>query len=98
MESAILAILSLIESFLPQLATVANAGSLIEKIINVLEQWLPIIVKEGPVVYQSVTGVINALSQDKSTTPEQLDRLNQLQAKADTDFEAAAKDVDPDAS
>lgn len=98
MQAAILAILTLIEEFLPQLATVSNAGAVIEKIVVVLENWLPIIVKEGPIVYQSITGIINALTQDKSTTPDQLDRLNQIQAKADTDFEAAAKDVDPDAT
>lgn len=93
---AILAILSLVEQLLPQLPNLANSAPLVEQIITVLEKWLPIVLKLMPnatTVFSAISGIIDSV-RGNTDIPTQLDRLDQIQAIADTAFEAAAAKIE----
>lgn len=91
------AIIALIEQMMPLLGTSAATASMVATIIDALTKILPLIVDFIPVVYQSIKNIIAALSNDPSTTPVQWQALQALDAQVDSAFDAAAKDVDPDA-
>lgn len=96
MTPALSAILALIQQILPLITTGGNAG-LIGAIINVLTQWLPLIVMEVQVLYQPVKNIIAALSSSTGVTPEQVTALQALDTACDAAFEAATVGLDPDA-
>lgn len=91
------AFLAIIEEVLPLLGVGTNNAALIKTIINALMKLLPLIGNEAAVLYKTIKGIIQALTSDPSTTADQLAALQQLDAQYDAAFEAAAKDVDPDA-
>lgn len=97
MISIVTAVLGLIEQLLPALGTSAATASLVTSVITTLEQLLPLMIDFIPTVYNTVKGIITALTADPTTTPDQLSKLQALDASIDAAFEAAAKDVDPDA-
>ena len=93
-------VLSTIETLLPLLLGSANAdkAAQIDKIIQLLEGWLPLIGNEISVLYTGIKNIITALSADPSTTATQYESLQKLDAASDAAFEAAAAAVDPDAA
>ena len=93
----LLGVLTLIEQMLPLLNTSATSVTAIGTIVVQLEKWLPFIVKEVGVLYEPVKNIIAALSANPATLADQQAKLAVIDAQVDTAFEAAAKDVDPDA-
>jgi len=103
METAIIAaittILTTIETVLPVVSGGA-ASTVITSLVGLLSRWVPIVISELPsaiTLFSSIKGAIAALSSNPATPIEQLATLQQLDAKVDTAFEAAAAAVDPDA-
>lgn len=97
MNAALTAILALIQQVLPLISTAANPAGVVASIITALTKWLPIIVAETETLYTPVKNIITALKTSGQVTQEQIDALNQLDAKMDTAFEAAVAGLDPDA-
>lgn len=97
MNAAIIAVLTLIEELLPQLANMATAASVMAKIIDILEKWIPIVIAAFPDVIAGFQGVIAALTADPSTTQAQLETLKNLQTQIDAANDAKWAKIDPDA-
>ena len=93
----ILGVLTIIQQILPLLGTSNTSTNAITTIVTQLEKWLPLIVQEISVLYGPVKNIIAALSANPATLVEQQATLAAIDAQVDTAFEAAAKDVDPDA-
>ena len=94
----ILGVLAIIQQILPLLGTSGTSTSAITTIVTQLEKWLPLIVQEIGVLYGPVKNIIAALSANSATLVEQQATLAAIDAQVDTAFEAAARDVDPDAA
>lgn len=94
----VLGIVAIIGQILP-LLTGGNsqASETIRTIVEQLQKWLPIILDEVRVLYGPVKEIIGALSESPAALPDQLQKLSQMDSELDAAFEAAAKDVDPDA-
>jgi hypothetical protein len=104
MESAIMAALAVILQITSVVLPTLNAATsspVIASIIIALEKWVPLVTALFPsatMLYKSIKNIIASLSANPDTTAQQLLTLQQLDAQVDTAFEAAAKDVDPDAT
>ena|SRR5712664_1878462 len=92
----LLGVLALIQQMLPLLGSGTAASGVIVNIVDQLQKWMPLIIEEVDVLYLPVKNIIAALSANPATLEEQLTALQQMDAKVDTEFEAAAKEVDPD--
>lgn len=90
------AIIALIEQIIPLLGTSSATANIIDSAITMLTKILPLIIDFVPTVYTSIKNIIAALG--SSATPEQWTALQALDAQVDAAFDAAAKDVDPDAA
>jgi hypothetical protein len=104
MESAIFAalttMLQVVEAVLPTVGA-STSAPIILSIVAALEKWVPVIITLFPTatnLYTAVKNIIAGLSANPDTSAAQLATLQQLDAQVDTAFEAAAKDVDPDAT
>ena len=86
MSTIIVAIVSLLASIAP---LVTNNGS-IAKIIQTLTDLIPLIVKEISDIVPMVKNIIAALKGNPEVTQEQIDSLDQMSAKLDAEFDAAA--------
>lgn len=84
------AILTTILALIEQLVPASTSAALIEKIIAVLIQLIPVIVKEYQDLLPIVQGIITALKSNPSTTAQQLATLQEMEVQYDADFEAAA--------
>ena len=84
------AILTTILALIEQLVPASTSAALIEKIIAVLIQLIPVIVQEYKDLLPIVQNIITALKSDPSTTAQQLATLEELEVQYDADFEAAA--------
>lgn len=84
------AILTTILALIEQLVPASTSAALIEKIIAVLIQLIPVIVQEYKDLLPIVQNIITALKSDPSTTTQQLATLEELEVQYDADFEAAA--------
>ena len=94
----ILGIIAIIEQILPLLTGgSAQSTSTIGTIVIQLQKWLPIIIQEGTALVGPVKNIIAALSANPAALSDQLQKLSEIDAQLDVAFEAAAKDVDPDA-
>src|SRR6266481_783501 len=93
----VLGVLTIIEQILPLLNNSGTSTKAITTIVTQLEKWLPLIVQEISVLYGPVKNIIVALSANPATLTEQQATLAEIDAQVDTAFEAAVKDVDPDA-
>jgi len=93
----ILGIFSVLQQVIPLLTQGAGTSSAIGNIITQLEKWLPVILREVSVLYEPTKNIIDALGNSPSTLPDQLKKLAEIDSQVDAAFEAAAKDVDPDA-
>ena len=85
MSAAIVAFLAVIG----QIASSLGVGQ-IGSIIGLLEQVIPLLIKEATDVVPLVQNIINALKSNTAITQDQLDALQVLETKYDADFEAAA--------
>ena len=94
----ILGILAIIQQVLPLLTSGTQSTNTISTIVTQLEKWLPILVQEVSVLYEPIKNIINALGANPATTADALQKLAAIDSQVDAAFEAAAKDVDPDAS
>jgi len=104
MESAIVAaittLLQVVQVVLPTISG-ATSSAVIISVVAALEKWIPIVIALFPsatTLFQSIKNIIASLSANPDTPAQQLATLQQLDAQVDTAFEAAAKDVDPDAT
>ena len=79
---------TVIESILPVVSTIAPAG--LGSIINLVSEILPIAVQEATSLVTPIKNIITALQGNASTTPEQMAQLAILDAQVDAAFEAAA--------
>ena len=84
------AILTTILALIQQLVPTSTSAALIEKIIAVLIQLIPVIVQEYKDLLPIVQNIITALKSDPSTSAQQLATLEELEVQYDADFEAAA--------
>ena len=82
--------LSTILTILVQIAGATGEASTITSIINALVGLIPTLVQEYEDLVPIVKNIIAALSANPATTADQLATLQQLDAKVDADFEAAA--------
>lgn len=95
-STAILAVLSVIEQFIPLLGTSSQTAQLIASIINALTQLLPYIINEVSTVYTSVKNIISLLSSSGALTTEQLNSLQALDAQVDAAWNNIQASIDPD--
>ena len=86
MSAAIVALLSVLAQIIPALSN----STAITNIINVLISLIPVVVKEIQDVEPLLTNIINALRGNNVITDQQLKDLDDLEAKIDAEFEAAA--------
>lgn len=95
-SSAILAVLTVIEQFLPLLGTSAATTQLVSGIINALTQLLPYIIDEVGTVYTSVKNIISLLNDQGDMTPQQQADLDALESQVDAAWNAVKDKIDPD--
>lgn len=62
----------------------------VDRIVSLLEQWIPVILKEAQDLIPIVTGIIASLRGSDVLTPDQINAIDALNAKVDADFDAAA--------
>lgn len=86
MSGAIIALLTVIA----QIAGALGNASQIVSIIALLEQIIPVVIKEYLDVAPFVKNIIAALKGNTAITPDQLAQLDILDAQVDEEFEAAA--------
>lgn len=86
--------LTMLLTVIATIAASLNVPSQITSIINTLVSLIPILVKEFQDVVPLVQNIITALRGNGTVTPEQLQQLDDLEAKIDAEFEAAAAQPD----
>lgn len=97
LSSAILAVLSVIESIIPLLGTSAATATTITNIIAALTQLLPFIINEVSTVYTSVKNIIALLQNSGAPmTADQITALQQLDAQVDQAWAQVMPSIDPD--
>lgn len=96
-SSTILAVLSVIEQFLPLVGTSSVTITLIDSIINALTQLMPYIVNEISTVYTAVKNIIAQLQNSGAPTADQLAALQSLDAQVDAAWVQVQSQIDPDA-
>ena len=84
------AILLLVLTAISQIASALGTPTAITAVIDMLVKILPTLVKEAQDVAPLIQNIIDALRNNKVITQDQLDALDNIEAKADADFEAAA--------
>jgi len=93
MDTAIAAVLGLVEEILPLI----TAGGKVGSVISMLETVVPLIAKGAAALYQPVKNILAALQSDGSVTPAQALQLQALDQQVDAAFDAATAGLDPDA-
>lgn len=96
-SSTILAVLSMIEGFLPLLGTSSATVTMVSTIINALTSLMPYIVNEVSTVYTAVKNIIAQLQNSGAPTADQLTALQALDTQVETAWAAAQPTFDPDA-
>ncbi len=86
MPTILAAVLSLLQTVAPAL----SSSSVIQSVINILTQILPVAIKEVQDVTPAIKNIIAALSTNPATTADQLATLKALDTLTDANFEAAA--------
>ena len=95
MNTIVTAVISLLGQLIP---LIGGNSTLISTIINTLIAIIPEIVTEVETLIPPIKNIIAALSANPATTAEQMATLQDLDAKCDAAFEAAAVDPDADAA
>ena len=83
-------IVSLLLSQLGGIAGITSEVAVIGKIISVLTELYPLVVKEYQALAPIIKGVISALSANPAATDDQLAQLKVIDKQVDDAFEAAA--------
>ncbi len=97
LSSVVLAVLSVIEGFIPLLGTSSATTAMITNIINALTQLMPYIVNEISTVYTSVKNIISLLQNSgQPLTADQTAALQTLDNQVDTAWNAVQASIDPD--
>lgn len=94
---AILAVLAVIESFLPVLGTSAATVTMVTNIVSALTALMPYIVNEIETVYTAVKNIIAQLQNSGAPTSDQLSALQSLDAQVDAAWNTVQAQIDPDA-
>lgn len=92
MSGALTLLLTVIAQIVPSLSLPAS----ITPIITTLIELIPILIKEFQEVVPIVRNIIAGLKENSVITPEQLQQLDELEAKIDAEFEAAVAMPDED--
>lgn len=95
-SGVILAVLSIIEQFIPLLGTSSATVTMINNIINALTQLLPYIINEVSTVYTAVKNIISLLQNTGTMTADQVTALQTLDAQVDAGWAAVQAKIDPD--
>lgn len=82
-------LITAIEGELPAIMSAATAAT-ITKWIGVLEEAIPLAIEVGEELVTPIKNIIAALKQGGAVTTDQLDQLDQIEAKLDAAFDAAA--------
>lgn len=83
-------ILTLLLTVLAQIIPSLNVPSSISAIVSTLVSLIPVLIKEYQDMVPIVRNIIAALKENSTITAEQLQQLDELEAKIDAEFEAAA--------
>lgn len=96
LSGAVLAVLTVIEQFLPLLGTSSATTSIISNVINALTQLMPYIVNEVSTVYTSVKNILSLLNDQGDITADQQAALDALQGQVDAAWDNVQSQIDPD--
>jgi len=86
MVMVLTSILAIVSAIVPG----GTTAVLVEKIIAMLIQIIPVVVKEYSDLLPIIRNIIAALKADPATTSAQLDQLQKVEVEWDSEFEAAA--------
>lgn len=67
--------------------TVTNAE--VDRVIAIIEAWLPVIVQTFPNLYQKVQDIVSLLKGNAILTQDQIDRIDAMNVSSDANFDAA---------
>lgn len=97
-ESAILAILQLIEGILPLVMGAQNSQTtaVIDSIINALANLLPQIITWSETLYTAVKNILATLDDSGALTSDQIASTQALGAQTDAGWNAVVNQIDPD--
>ena len=90
MNAIVTALIVLLGQIAPLVQTSSNVG----KIIQALIELLPAIVKVGGDIVQAVKNIIESLKANPATSAEQIQQLEDFNAKVDEEFEKEAVRVE----
>lgn len=90
-------VVDMIQQFLPLIPGVGTASPVINTVIDTLQEVSPLIVDQVGTTYVGVKNIIEALSSNPGTTPQQLEKLRALDKKVDEAWDAIETKLDPDA-
>lgn len=84
------AIITAVVALLAQILPLINSADTVAKVIATLIEIIPVLVKEAQDLVQPVKNIIAALQANPAADADQIKALQDLDAKVDADFEAAA--------
>jgi hypothetical protein len=96
MSGAIIAVLTLLEQFIPLLGTSSATVTMVDGIINALTALLPYIISEVSTVYTAVKNIISLLQNSGAMSADQMTALQTLDAQVDAGWAAVQAQIDPD--
>jgi len=96
-SSTILAVLAMIESFLPILGTSSATVTIVGNIIAALTSLLPYIIDEISTVYTATKNIIDQLKNSGAPSADQITALQSLDAQVDAAWTQVQAQIDPDA-
>ncbi len=91
---AISSVFDVIQKFLPMIGPAGNVASVV---IDVLQEAVPLAVNWTPTIVQAYKNISEAVKADPATSADQLAKIEEFDAMVDAAFDAAVRDVDPDA-
>lgn len=81
---------SLVLNIILELVAGLTDNQTADKIIKLLEQWLPTVLKEASDLLPVVMGIITTLEGSDVLTQDQVASIDALNAQVDADFDAAS--------
>lgn len=85
-----IATIGLVLNILLQLVSGISDNKTVQKVIDLLEQWLPVVLKEAQDLVPVVMGIISTLQGNDVLEPADVARIDALNAQVDADFDAAS--------
>lgn len=92
-QTADIQMIGLVLTILLNLVDKLSDNATVERIIALLEQWLPTILNEAQDLLPTVQGIIATLEGSNVLTPAQAATIDTLNTQSDDAFEAAAADA-----